>query len=421
MPVSAASLQKVYNWVVVRAIYERVDSRRPEERGGGKPMRGNKKGMDCLSLVVAILLLFASARRAQADGANSFIQTNLVSDIPGMAKTTDPNLVNPWGVSENSMSPFWVSDNGAGVSTLYNSAGTPVPVPPLVVTIPGPGGGMGAPTGQIFSGTSNFNGDLFIFATENGSIDGWRGALGTTAEILSSSPAGAVYKGLATGMIGGNQYLYATDFHNNRINVLPGTGAPALPGNFTDPNLPAGYAPFNIETINGQLYVTYALQDAAKHDDVAGPGNGFVNVFNLDGTFVKRLVSNGALNSPWGMAVAPSGFGSFGNDLLIGNFGDGTINVYDPVTGTWLATLDGSNGKPLINLGLWDLTFGNGGNGGSKSDLFFTAGIPGDGMVEDHGLFGSIGPTPEPGTFALFGSGLLGLVGYMRRKKVAIP
>jgi uncharacterized protein (TIGR03118 family) len=381
-------------------------------------MRTNKNRMDCLSLVVAAILLFcATAQRVLADGANSFTQTNLVSDIPGMAANTDPNLQNPWGISESSGSPFWVSDNKTGLATLYNTAGTPLS---LVVTIPAPSGGPGAPTGQVFSGTANFNSDLFIFATEDGTITGWRGSLGTTAEILSdNSPAGAVYKGLATAMIGANQYLYATDFHNNLISVLPSAGAPALPGNFTDPNLPVGYAPFNIETINGQLYVTYALQDAAKHDDVAGAGHGFVDVFNLDGTFVKRLVSNGALNSPWGMALAPSGFGSFGNDLLIGNFGDGTINVYDPVTGIWLATLDGSNGMPLVNLGLWDLTFGNGGNGGSKSDLYFTAGIPGDGMVEDHGLFGSIVPTPEPGTFALLGIGLLVLIGTARGRRNA--
>lgn len=200
--------------------------------------------------------------------------------------------------------------------------------------------------------------------------------------------------------------------------MLPGTGAPALTGNFTDPNLPVGYAPFNIQNIGGKLYVTYALQDAAGHDDVAGAGHGLVDVFDLQGNLLKRLVSNGPLNSPWGMAIAPSGFGNFGSDLLVGNFGDGTINAFDPTTGAFLGTVDGSDGKPLINMGLWDLTFGNGGSGGSPDDLYFTAGIPGPGKIEDHGLFGDIAvvPTPEPATLTLIGSGLLGLIGYKRRR-----
>ena len=376
-------------------------------------MRTNKKGMECASLVVATMLfLCASAQRAQADGANSFTQTNLVSDIPGMAKTTDPNLVNPWGVSFSPTSPFWISDNGTGLATLYDGAGDIIP---MVVAVPPPGS---APTGQVFNSSSSFNGDLFIFATEGGTITGWRGALGTTAETLSPG-TGGVYKGLAIATTPNGTYLYATDFHNNSITVFPGTGAPSLSGTFTDPNLPAGYAPFNIQTIGGKLYVTYAVQDAAKHDDVSGPGHGIVDVFDLQGNFLQRLISNGPLNSPWGMAIAPTGFGSFGNDLLVGNFGDGTINAFDPSTGNFLGQLDGANGMPLVNLGLWDLTFGNGGNGGSKSDLFFTAGIPGDGMVEDHGLFGSIVPTPEPGTFALLGGGLLALIGTVRRRKNA--
>jgi uncharacterized protein (TIGR03118 family) len=376
-------------------------------------MRTNKKGMDCVSLVVATMLfLCASAQRAQADGANSFTQTNLVSDIPGMAKATDPDLVNPWGVSFSSASPFWVSDNGTGLATLYNGAGVKQG---LIVTVPPPGA---APTGQVFNSSSSFNGDFFIFATEGGTITGWRGALGTTAETLSPG-TGGVYKGLAIATIPNGTYLYATDFHNNSITVFPGTGAPSLSGTFTDPNLPAGYAPFNIQTIGGKLYVTYAVQDAAKHDDVSGPGHGIVDVFDLQGNFLQRLISNGPLNSPWGMTIAPTGFGSFGNDLLVGNFGDGTINAFDPSTGNFLGQLDGANGMPLVNLGLWDLTFGNGGNGGSKSDLFFTAGIPGDGMVEDHGLFGSIVPTPEPGTFALLGCGLFALIKTVRRRKNA--
>jgi uncharacterized protein (TIGR03118 family) len=366
-------------------------------------------------VVAAMVLVAASAQKVLADGtSNNFTQTNLVSDLPGLAKTTDPDLVNPWGVSFSNASPFWVSDNGTGLATLYNGAGDKLG---LVVTVPPPGA---APTGQVFNSSSSFNGDIFIFATEGGTITGWRGSLGTTAETLYNPGTEGVYKGLTIGTTPNGTYLYATDFHNNSITVLPGTGAPSLSGTFTDPNLPAGYAPFNIQNIGGKLYVTYAVQDAAKHDDVSGPGHGIVDVFDLQGNFLQRLISNGPLNSPWGMAIAPTGFGNFGNDLLVGNFGDGTINAFDPSTGNLLGQLDGANGMPLINLGLWDLTVGNGGNGGSKSDLYFTAGIPGPDAVEDHGLFGSIVPTPEPGTFTLIGSGLLGLIAYRRRRTNSI-
>lgn len=365
-------------------------------------------------VVAATVVMAASSQRALADGVNNFTQTNLVSDIPGLAKTTDPDLVNPWGVALSSGSPFWVSDNHSGLATLYNGEGVKQG---LVVTIPGVGGNPAAPTGVIFNSTTSFNSDLFIFGTEDGTIAGWRGALGTTAEtLLNSTGINSVFKGLAIANTSTGTYLYATDFHNNSITVVPGVGAPALAGTFTDPSLPAGYAPFNIENINGQLYVTYAVQDAAKHDDVAGAGNGIIDVYDLQGNFVKRLITGGQLDSPWGMALAPASFGSFGKDLLVGNFGDGTINAFDPVTGSPLGTLDGGNGLPLVNLGLWDLTFGNGVNGGLTSDLYFTAGIPGGGTVEDHGLFGSIATTPEPGTLMLIGSGLLGLLVYGRRR-----
>lgn len=369
-------------------------------------------------IVVAVVLVAVNAQRVLADG---FTQTNLVSDIPGLAATTDPDLVNPWGVSFSSGSPFWVSDNGTGLATLYQGDGTKLG---LVVTVPSPDFGTAAPTGQVFNSSSSFNGDIFIFATEGGTITGWRGGLGTTAEILYNPGTSAVYKGLAIGTTPNGTYLYATDFHNNFITVLPGTGAPALPGTFTDPNLPAGYAPFNIQNIGGKLYVTYAVQDAAKHDDVAGPGNGIVDVFDLQGNFLQRLISNGPLNSPWGMTIAPTGFGNFGGDLLVGNFGDGTINAFDPSTGKFLGQLDGTNGMPLVNLGLWDLSFGNGANKFSTDALYFTAGIPGDGMVEDHGLFGSVTSTavttPEPGTLMLIGSGLLGLISFSRWRNKGI-
>ena len=376
-------------------------------------MKTMQQSLNCLVLLaVAAAVVASTSQDVRADGiSNNFTQTNLVSDIPGLAKTTDPDLINPWGVSFSAASPFWVSDNGAGKATLYKGDGVKQG---LVVTIPGTGGDPGAPTGMVFNSSTNFNSDLFIFAGENGTISGWRGALGTTAETLVNSTGFAVYKGLAIGTTAQGTYLYAADFRNNQITAIPGTGAPALPGTFTDPNLPAGYAPFNIQNINGKLYVTYALQDAARHDDVSGAGHGIVDVFDLNGNLLQRLITGGSLNSPWGMAIAPAGFGSFGSDLLVGNFGDGTINAFDPLTGNLLGQLDGSSGLPIVNLGLWDLTFGNGGNGGSASDLYFTAGF----AAEDHGLLGSIAPTPtpEPGALALVASGFLALFAYQRRR-----
>jgi uncharacterized protein (TIGR03118 family) len=291
-----------------------------------------------LLLLSTVAILFAANARAAT--INGFAQVNLVSDIPGLAAKTDPNLINPWGVASSATSPFWVSDNGKGVATLYNSSGTPQA---LVVTIPGLGGNASAPTGQIFNSTANFNGDLFIFSTEDGTIAGWRGALGTTAELLANnSGANAVYKGLAIGSTAQGTYLYAADFHSGKITVVPGGGAPVLAGTFLDPGLPSGFAPFNVQNIGGQLYVTYAKQDAAGHDDVAGAGNGFVDVFDTSGNFVKRLISNGPLNSPWGITVAPASFGQAAGDLLVGNFGDGLINRSTrsrPMAPSWARSL----------------------------------------------------------------------------------
>jgi uncharacterized protein (TIGR03118 family) len=362
------------------------------------------KGMLALGLASTSLL-------AQTD----FTQTNLVSDIPGEAEHTDPNLVNPWGISESPSSPFWIADNGSGVSTLYTGTGASVP---LVVTIPNPSGGTSAPTGTVFNGNSAaFNGDAFLFASEDGAITGWRGALGTNAQILLNGTGdNAVFKGLAISNIGSSTYVYATDFHNNLITVLPSTGAPALTGNFTDPGLPSGYAAFGIENLNGELYVSYAKQDAAKHDDVAGLGNGYIDVFSLNGDFIKRLVSNGPLDSPWGMTLAPVGFGTLGGDLLVGNFGDGTIEAFNATTGAFVTQFDDSHGNPLVDQGLWGLDFGNGGSGGSANTLYFTAGIPGSGAVEDHGLFGSLTVPDAASSGWLVGAAGLALIAASRRR-----
>ena len=328
-------------------------------------------------------------------GRNEYRQTNLLSDIPGVARNTDPNLVNPWGMAAGPTTPIWVSDNGTDKTTLYSGAiaGSPLLPASLVVGIPN-----GEPTGQVFNPSTDFsvsNGAahgaaLFIFASESGSITGWNPGVpppapSTSAQVGITVPD-AVYKGLAitTGSYG--DFLYAANFHAGTIDVFNGSYQLVhRSGSFTDPSLPAGYAPFNIQNIGGKLYVTYAKQDADKHDDVAGAGHGFVDVFDLHGHLLQRLVSRGALNSPWGLAIAPSGFGRFSGDLLVGNFGDGTINAYNPNTGHFIGQLKNEDGNVIAINGLWGLRFGNG-TAGSATTLVFTAGI----ADEAHGLMGTI-------------------------------
>jgi len=370
----------------------------------------------------ALLLSLCGSSPTLLGGPNTFQQINLVSDLPGVAATTDADLVNPWGMSFSpTTSPIWVSDNGTGKATLYNGLGVKQG---LVVSMPA---GSAPLTGQVFAGGSGgFNGDTFLFATETGTITGWRGALGTTAELLSTTPDG-VFKGLALGITGGSAYAYAADFHNGDIAVLKGTGAaPTLAGNFVDPNLPDGFAPFNIQNLGNKLYVSYALADATGHEDVAGAGNGFVSVYDLNGNFLQRLITGGPLNSPWGMAIAPVGFGQFGGALLVGNFGDGLINAFDATSGAFIDSLRDTGGNPIEIEGLWGLAFGNNGVGSTPSTLFFTAGIS-DGIggeIEEHGLYGKLSHVPDSGTSAfLLAGGLLGVfaVGRRRNKALGLP
>jgi len=362
---------------------------------------------------LSIVFIECPTKREPVRVSDRYDVTNLVSDIPGLARFTDPNLVNPWGLSNNGTGPWWVSDNGKGLSTLYDGSGTPQP---LVVTIPPPVGGSppSAPTGNAFntahasnptafvvtSGTQS-GPSLFLFATEDGTLSGWNPQVNATNAILAvdRSSTGAVYKGLAMGLdLTGAPVLYATNFNAGVVELF--NASFGLVRTFTDPGLVANcplpgqcFAPFGIARIGNFVYVTYALQKPGKHDDQAGLGNGFVSVFDASGNFVRRLVSNGVLNSPWGLTVAPhSGFGCrFAGALLVGNFGDGLIHAYDRTTGTLLGTLEGAFGQPLMIEGLWAIEFGNGGQAGPTSTLFFTAGING----EADGLFGAITLRPH--------------------------
>jgi uncharacterized protein (TIGR03118 family) len=352
-------------------------------------LRFGRKGSLVIGLVAAVL----APSLARPALAQRVAELKLVSDVPGLAFRTDPNLVNPWGISFSATSPFWISDNHAGVSTLYNSFGRAIP---LVVTVPTPLGGTppASPTGQVFNGTPDFvvtsgvktGPARFIFATEEGTVSGWNG--GPNAVLaFDNSASGAVYKGLAMGSdASGNNFLFATNFNAGVVDVLDSSFNWVT--SFTDAEVPAGFAPFGIRNINGNLYVAYAMQDADKHDDVAGPGNGFVDVFDTSGNLLKRFASNGKLNSPWGLALAPDRWGAFSGALLVGNFGDGRISAFNATTGALIGQLQDRHGNPLSLEGLWALTFGNGHQGGIRHWLYFTAGPQG----EAHGLFGALIP-----------------------------
>ena len=388
------------------------------------------------SLIAAICFTSIAA-------AAGYTETDLVTnkspltDANGIVHTptkpVDTNLVNPWGVGESpgtTGSPFWVSDNGAGVSTLYVTDGTKVG---LTVSIPAPGGDPfgndGAPTGLVFNiangsgafpitgcspvGASTTQPAIFLFATEDGTILGWNPGVGpahsdgsctgltftgssTHAIIVPSadnSASGAVYKGLAITNASGTPLLYTTDFHNGKIDVFDASFQPAstlAPNAFVDPKLNKGYAPFNIVPVGDRLFVTYAVQDGDAHDDVAGQSHGIVDTYAFNGQMLARFAQHGQLNSPWGVALAPATFGEAAGKLLIGNFGNGHINIFDPTSGEFLDKLRNTHGQALVIDGLWTLIFGNGGRGGDPNLLYFTAGPNG----ESDGIFGNIAPSP---------------------------
>jgi uncharacterized protein (TIGR03118 family) len=315
--------------------------------------------------------------------------------------TPDTNLVNAWGLAAGPTTPWWVSDNGAGVSTLYNAAGAKIP---LTVTV------GDAPTGLVFNTTGltdptafdlkggDGKASLFLFDSEAGTITAWNRSLGTAAEVeVDGSAQGAVFKGLAIASTSAGPRLYATDFHNRRVDVFDGSWAPVhRPFQFFDPTIPPNYAPFGIQAIGGRVFVTYAKTQPKSNDEQHGPGFGFVDSFDAaTGILDGKVAIRGALDAPWGIAPAPAGFGDLGGDILVGNFGDGHVNAYRPILGGLLylpaGPLRDASGKPIWIDGLWALEFGTGSaNGGPTGTLFFTAG-PDD---ESNGLFGTITTAP---------------------------
>jgi uncharacterized protein (TIGR03118 family) len=345
-----------------------------------------------LALCTALAVALACAAPA---AARPYQLRNLVSDGTIAAEHTDPNLVNGWGVAFNPVGFVWVSAADGMVSTLYDGDGNPQS---LVVQIPSPGSSTGGnPTGIVYNGAGGFLADpgnpqsssLFIFATEQGAIAGWSPAVDSTHAIMEvdNSASGATYKGLALGTEGMRQLLYATDFYHARVDVFDSGFQPvSLPaGAFTDPSLPPRFAPFGIQAIGSDIYVTYAKQDPSMTEEMTGPGLGYVDVYAANGRLKRRVASRGALNAPWGIAMAPEGFGRFSKALLVGNFGDGRINGYGAVFGKPLGTLRGANG-PIHVDGLWGMAFGNGVQNQPVNTLFFAAG-PDD---EEHGLYGRI-------------------------------
>lgn len=337
----------------------------------------------------ATLLLPACHKDNGAPTPNAeFTQTNLVSDTAGFgAARMDANLVNAWGIALSPTGKIWISCNGPGVSVVYDNTGQTV-IPP--VTIPAAAAGQtGTPSGVVYNSTPDFNGSKFIFVSEDGIVSAWTSG-GAAVKMADQSAENAVYKGVAIGNDGGSNFLYVTNFKQSKIDVFDKNFNLVSGKSLMDPGIPADYGPFGIQNIGGKLYVTYAKHKAPdNHDDQAGPGNGYVDIFNPSGTLIGRLATQGTLNSPWGIAAAPAGFVQGGPAILIGNFGDGHINVYDP-SGIFRGQLEGTDGQALSIDGLWGIAFsgsnGMNGKGIGQQVLYFTAGPD----AESHGLFGTL-------------------------------
>ena len=342
-----------------------------------------RRGLLALAFVLGVVIVAAAPLKAAE--RNAYTVTPLVSDQPGVAPNTDPNLVNAWGLASGPTTPWWVADNETDLSTLYRgSDGQPQA---LVVSV------EGGPTGTVFNGTAGFvlpTGGVarFIFDTEDGTVRAWNPAQGTNTVVVADLADGAIYKGLAIADTDAGPRLYAADFHNARVDVFDGSFGLVPDSGFVDPSLPSGYAPFGIQTIGDRVFVSYAKQDEDAEDEVAGQGLGFVDAYDTAGHLLARVAQHGQLNAPWGLALASDSFGRFAGDLLVGNFGDGQVNAFAEHNGqfTHEGELRDESGNSLSIDGLWALQVGKGGNNGPAGTLFFTAG-PDD---ETHGLFGQI-------------------------------
>ncbi len=347
--------------------------------------------MSTLSSAQVAVVFESLESRQHLSAANVYLQTNLVSDGATAGTTVDANLVNPWGLAAGPTGPFWVADNGTAKSTAYSGSTI---VPPTVTIPKGAAADGAAPTGVAYNNTSGFvigtttqHKARYLFAGEDGTITAWEPTVDLNNALLEvdNSASGAIYKGIAIAKANGKPMAYAANFHSGAIDVFDKNFAPAtLSGNFSDPTLPTGFAPFNIEFLKGKLYVAYAEQGAGP-DEVDGAGLGFVDAFNTSGKFLGRIASGGTLNAPWGMAIAPAGFGKFSGDLLVGNFGDGTINAFKRnKANTVDGQLQDANGGVISISGLWGISFGNGSIAGKRNQLYFAAGT----NDEADGLFG---------------------------------